>query len=271
MTEPDAGSDAASLRTHAQLRGDRYSLSGTKHWITNGGVADVAIVFATVDPALGKNGITAFLVETNAHGLKRAPMPGIELGHRGSDHVGGAASLIARSPVRSLSSSLEATHPLRASSVPHTRCEAGQHWTWDGVRFTVLYPRAEDYDRSDLKPNAMSCVLRVTDAAGRSLLDPRATQKVLERLRSGAQSDSKVDQLNDQERRILVLIGEGMTNRQIGENMHLAEKTVKNYVSNLLMKMGMQRRTEAAVYKLLSRLRTALNDCVKARLDSSTA
>ncbi len=87
LTEPDAGSDAASLRTHAQLRGDRYSLHGTKHWITNGGVADVAIVFATVDPALGKNGITAFLVETNAHGLKRAPMPGIELGHRGSDHA----------------------------------------------------------------------------------------------------------------------------------------------------------------------------------------
>ena len=71
---------------------------------------------------------------------------------------------------------------------------------------------------------------------------------MLERLRSGAQSDSKVDQLNDQERRILVLIGEGMTNRQIGENMHLAEKTVKNYVSSILSKLEVARRAEAAAY-----------------------
>jgi len=88
------------------------------------------------------------------------------LSHRDADHVGGAAAL----PVAALSSSLEASHPLRSGRVPHTRCEAGQHWVWDGVSFTVLHPRAEDYERPAAKPNALSCVLRVADAQGHSLL-----------------------------------------------------------------------------------------------------
>jgi len=94
------------------------------------------------------------------------------LSHRDLDHVGGAAAILAALPVIALSSSLEATHPLRAGSVPHTRCEAGQHWVWDGVSFTVLHPRAEDYERPALKPkpNTLSCVLRIADARGRSLL-----------------------------------------------------------------------------------------------------
>lgn len=92
------------------------------------------------------------------------------LSHRDSDHVGGAAALLAALPVAALSSSLEATHPLRMGPVPQTRCEAGQHWVWDGVSFTVLHPRAEDYERLAAKSNAMSCVLRVADAQGRSLL-----------------------------------------------------------------------------------------------------
>jgi alkylation response protein AidB-like acyl-CoA dehydrogenase len=86
LTEPEAGSDVASLRTTAEPRGDRYLLHGEKVWITNGGVADVALVFATVDGTRGKEGITAFLVPTADARLRRAPMPGIELGHRGSDH-----------------------------------------------------------------------------------------------------------------------------------------------------------------------------------------
>ena len=92
------------------------------------------------------------------------------LSHRDADHVGGAAALLAGLPVRALSSSLEATHPLRSPQLPHTRCEAGQQWRWDGVDFTVLHPRAQDYERPASKPNAMSCVLRVADAHGRSLL-----------------------------------------------------------------------------------------------------
>jgi two-component system, NarL family, response regulator DevR len=82
---------------------------------------------------------------------------------------------------------------------------------------------------------------------GESLLDPSLTTRVLERLRHPPEPDALAG-LTDQERRILDLIAEGMTNRQIGERLFLAEKTVKNYVSNLLAKMGMSRRSEAAAY-----------------------
>jgi two-component system, NarL family, response regulator DevR len=85
-------------------------------------------------------------------------------------------------------------------------------------------------------------------AAGQSLLDPAVTQQVLERLRRGPVEDSALAPLTSQEKRILELIGEGMTNRQIAESVFLAEKTVKNYVSSLLAKLGMERRTQAAVF-----------------------
>jgi DNA-binding NarL/FixJ family response regulator len=84
-------------------------------------------------------------------------------------------------------------------------------------------------------------------AAGESLLDPSVTTRLLDRIRHQG-DDDELSGLSDQERKILDLIAEGLTNRQIGERMYLAEKTVKNYVSNLLSKLGMSRRTEAAVY-----------------------
>jgi DNA-binding NarL/FixJ family response regulator len=84
-------------------------------------------------------------------------------------------------------------------------------------------------------------------AAGESLLDPSITTRVLDRLRHQDDED-ELAVLSPQERRILELIAEGLTNRQIGERMFLAEKTVKNYVSNLFSKLGMSRRTEAAAY-----------------------
>jgi two-component system, NarL family, response regulator DevR len=84
-------------------------------------------------------------------------------------------------------------------------------------------------------------------ARGDSLLDPTVTTRLLDRIRHQGDAD-ELAALSDQERKILDLIAEGLTNRQIGERMYLAEKTVKNYVSNLLSKMGMSRRTEAAVY-----------------------
>jgi DNA-binding NarL/FixJ family response regulator len=88
-----------------------------------------------------------------------------------------------------------------------------------------------------------------TVAAGGSLLDPKATSVVLERLRKGDQpADPRYESLSPQERRILGFIADGLTNRQIGAEMFLAEKTVKNYVSSLLHKLGFSRRTEAAVY-----------------------
>ena len=87
-----------------------------------------------------------------------------------------------------------------------------------------------------------------TVAAGGSLLDPTATAAVLERLRAAASRTTRGTQLSEQERRSWSCIGEGLTNRQIGERMFLAEKTVKNYVSHLLPKLGLGRRTQAAVF-----------------------
>jgi DNA-binding NarL/FixJ family response regulator len=83
---------------------------------------------------------------------------------------------------------------------------------------------------------------------GESLLDPEMVTKLFSRLRGGAPSDPLLSKLSEQERKILDLIAAGRTNRQIAEDMFLAEKTVKNYVSNLLGKLGMARRSEAAAY-----------------------
>ncbi len=85
-------------------------------------------------------------------------------------------------------------------------------------------------------------------AAGQSLLDPAVTGRLLQRLRDGEPQDKRLASLTEREREILGLITEGLTNRQIGDRLFLAEKTVKNYVSGLLAKLGMERRTQAAVY-----------------------
>jgi len=87
-----------------------------------------------------------------------------------------------------------------------------------------------------------------TVASGESILDPQASRRVMAQLRERTVSVDPVAALSDQEKRVLELIGEGLTNRQIAERMFLAEKTVKNYVSSLLGKLGMQRRTQAAVF-----------------------
>lgn len=85
-------------------------------------------------------------------------------------------------------------------------------------------------------------------ASGGSLLDPAAVEKVRSRLRNGAVEDERLAALTPQERRILELLADGLTNREIGAELYLSEKTVKNYMSNVLLKLGVQRRTEAAVY-----------------------
>ncbi len=87
LTEPNAGSDAASIETTAARDGNDYVVNGEKIWITNGGIADVALVFASADRTLKHKGICAFLVPTVAPGLRREKMPGRELGHRASDHA----------------------------------------------------------------------------------------------------------------------------------------------------------------------------------------
>ena len=93
-------------------------------------------------------------------------------------------------------------------------------------------------------------------AAGDSLLDPAVTDRLLARFRAPTETDERLARLTPQERRILALIADGLTNRQIAGEMHLAEKTVKNYVSSLLHKLGFSRRTEAAVYATERRRRS---------------
>lgn len=119
----------------------------------------------------------------------------------------------------------------------------------DEALFDAIMAGASGYVLKAIRGSELLTAVRDV-AAGRSLLDPVATARVLERLRDGggAKGDDRLARLTDQERRILDLIGEGLTNRQIGEELHLAEKTIKNYVSSLLSKLGMQRRSQAAAY-----------------------
>jgi DNA-binding NarL/FixJ family response regulator len=117
----------------------------------------------------------------------------------------------------------------------------------DEALFDAIMAGASGYVLKQVRGNELVEDIRRV-AAGQSLLDPAVTARVLDRLRRGPEEDEQVAALTEQEQHILELLAEGLTNRQIAERMYLAEKTVKNYVSNLLAKMGMSRRTEAAVY-----------------------
>ncbi|MGW2329370.1 response regulator [Streptomyces sp. NPDC001700] len=117
----------------------------------------------------------------------------------------------------------------------------------DEALFDAIMAGASGYVLKDIRGSELLAAVRDV-AAGRSLLDPVATARVLERLRGGTKPDDRLAALTEQERRILILIGEGLTNRVIGERLHLAEKTIKNYVSSLLAKLGMERRSQAAAF-----------------------
>ncbi len=133
------------------------------------------------------------------------------------------------------------------SSHPGVACLILTSFADDEALFNAIMAGAAGYVLKQIKGSDLVGAVRKV-AAGQSLLDPEVTQRVLERLRKGPEEDERLARLTDQERKILDLVAEGLTNRQIAERIHLAEKTVKNYVSNLLSKLGMQRRTEAAVY-----------------------
>ena len=133
------------------------------------------------------------------------------------------------------------------SQMPDVKCLMLTSFSDDEALFDAIMAGASGYVLKEIRGNDLVDAIRQV-AAGKSLLDPSLTQKVLERLRRGNEEDERLSALSDQERRILELIGEGLTNRQIGEQMHLAEKTVKNYVSSLLAKLGMERRTQAAAF-----------------------
>ena len=133
------------------------------------------------------------------------------------------------------------------SGHPEIQCLMLTSFSDDEALFQAIMAGAAGYLLKQIKGNDLvDSVRRV--ARGQSLLDPAITARVLERLRDGPRTDERLAKLTDQERKILDLIADGLTNRQIAEQVHLAEKTVKNYVSNLLAKLGMERRTQAAVY-----------------------
>lgn len=117
----------------------------------------------------------------------------------------------------------------------------------DEALFDAIMAGAAGYLLKEVREVDLVASIR-TVAGGGSLLDPVATQRVLDRLRSGSKEDQRLAVLTEQEHKIFDLIGEGLTNRQIGDRVYLAEKTVKNYVSSILMKLGMDRRTEAAAF-----------------------
>jgi DNA-binding NarL/FixJ family response regulator len=130
---------------------------------------------------------------------------------------------------------------------PDTRCLMLTSYADDEALFDAIMAGAAGYVLKDIRGTDLVDAIRSV-AAGRSLLDPDATARVLDRLRGQEKHDERLDVLTEQERRILELIGEGLTNRQIGERLYLAEKTVKNYVSSILAKLGMERRTQAAAF-----------------------
>ena len=130
---------------------------------------------------------------------------------------------------------------------PEIACLMLTSYADDEALFSAIMAGASGYLLKQV--GSMDLVEAVRRAgAGQSLLDPALTERVLERLRTGPDEDPRLASLTPQERRILDLITDGRTNRQIADAMILAEKTVKNYISNLLAKLGVERRTQAATF-----------------------
>ena len=129
---------------------------------------------------------------------------------------------------------------------PDVRCLILTSYDDDEAIFAAVLAGAAGYVLKQIRgSNLVDAVRQV--AAGQSLLDPAVTQRVLERIRNGVEQPRELAGLTDQERKILEYVAEGLTNREIAGRMFLAEKTVKNYVSSLLAKLGLERRTQAAV------------------------
>lgn len=133
------------------------------------------------------------------------------------------------------------------SRMPDLRCLILTSYTSDEAMLDAILAGASGYVVKDIK--GMELARAVKDVgAGRSLLDNRAAAALMAKLRGAAEKQDPLSGLTDQERTLLGLLSEGLTNKQIADRMFLAEKTVKNYVSRLLAKLGMELRTQAAVF-----------------------
>src|SRR5215469_6225215 len=133
------------------------------------------------------------------------------------------------------------------SQMPQLACLMLTSFGDDEALFNAIMAGAAGYVLKQIRALDLVGAVR-TVAAGGSLLDAEAATRVMRRMREQVTRSDPLAELSAQERQILELIGEGLTNRQIGERMFLAEKTIKNYVSALFVKLGMERRTQAAVY-----------------------
>jgi two-component system response regulator DevR len=143
-------------------------------------------------------------------------------------------------------SGIEVCRDIRSAN-PHVACVMLTSFSDDEALLASVMAGAAGYLLKGIRGRELkAAIARV--AAGESLIDPDLAAQVLERLRHPAADPDPLSGLTNQERRILDLISEGLTNRQIAAKMYLAEKTVKNYITSLLAKLGMERRTEAAVY-----------------------
>lgn len=133
------------------------------------------------------------------------------------------------------------------SRMPDLRCLMLTSYTSDEAMLDAILAGASGYVVKDIK--GMELARAIKDVgAGRSLLDNRAAAALMATVRGGGRANDPLSSLTEQERVLLDLLGEGLTNRQIAARMFLAEKTIKNYVSRLLAKLGMERRTQAAVF-----------------------
>jgi two-component system response regulator DevR len=133
------------------------------------------------------------------------------------------------------------------SQLPETYCMILTSYDDEDAVLASVLAGASGYVLKEVRGNALVDAVRQV-ALGRSLIPPDVIAQVMERVRAGNNEDSKVSALTEREREVLDLIADGLTNKQIGERLFLAEKTVKNYVSSLLGKLGMERRTQAAVF-----------------------
>ena len=143
-------------------------------------------------------------------------------------------------------SGVDVCRDLRASA-PAVRCLILTSYDDDDAIFAAVMAGAAGYLLKEIRGTSLVDAIRQV-AAGKSLLDPAVTERLLARLREGEPSDPRLASLTDREREVLDLIADGLSNREIGTTLFLSEKTVKNYVSGLFAKLGMQRRTQAAVY-----------------------
>jgi two-component system response regulator DevR len=215
--------DPAALNTDHPLGVIRVFLLDD-HEIVRRGIADLLQTEPDI-VVVGEAG-------TAAEALSRIPLT--------SPHV---AVLDARLPD---GSGIEVCREIR-SSAPEIRCLILTSYDDNDAIFAAVMAGAAGYLLKEVRGSSLVDAIRQV-AAGKSLMDPAVTGRLLSRLRDGAPHDERLASLTARERDVLGLISDGLTNREIGERLFLAEKTIKNYVSGLLAKLGMQRRTQAAVY-----------------------